>query len=169
MKESTPAVVSGVVEKTKSYAAALDNNNNTKSTKQVVEEVARKIDSDKVERERRKLNVIVMKVPESNAPSSGQRQADDLKFCYDELKMKKTDIDKVWRAGKKPVDLKEEFYRPLIIKLVDEDAVDWFTDGGSGFLSESGYWINKDLCEADRLANFQAREERRKRISRSNS
>ncbi len=166
MKESTPAVVSGVVEKTKSYAAALDTNNVSKSSQRVVEEVTRKMDSDKVERERRKFNVVVMKVPESDAPSSGQRLADDRKFCYEQLQMDKKEIDKVWRAGKKRTDLKEEFHRPLIIKLVDDAAVDYWTDGGKGFLTDTGYWINTDLCEADRKANFLAREERRKRRSR---
>ena len=165
--KATPSVVSGVVEQTqsqvaKSYAAAVDGQSTVKATQRVVEEVTRKIDSDKVERERRRLNVVVMKVPESQAISSGQRRADDMKFCYEQLLMERTEINKIWRAGKKDPD-NSEYCRPLIIQLVDEETVDYWTDDGKGYLTESGHWVNKDLCEADRKANFLARSERRKR------
>jgi hypothetical protein len=171
VKNAAPSVVTSVVEKTKSYAAATQDSQrklveevkSAATSSHIVQEVARKIDSDKVEREKRKMNVIVMKVPESKAPSSGQRRADDMKFCYEQLGMEKTEIDTVWRAGKKVTDNAQDYCRPLIIKLVDENAVDWWTDGGKGYLSDSGYWVNRDLCEADRKANFLVRSEWRKR------
>ena len=168
MKESTPVVVSEVVERTKqSYAAAVKVSENQKvvrASQEVVEEVTRKIDSDKVERERRRLNVVVMKVPESQAISSGQRHADDMRFCYEKLLMKKTDINKIWRAGKKDAN-NQDYCRPLIIQLVDEETVDYWTDDGKGYMTESGHWVNKDLCAADRRANFLVRSERRKRMA----
>ena len=37
------------------------------------------------------------------------------------------------------------------------------TDRGKGYLTDSGYWVNRDLCEADRKANFLVRSEWRKR------
>ena len=169
--KATPNVVSGVVEQTqshvaKSYAAAVNDQSTVKASQIVVEEVTRKMDSDKVERERRRLNVIVMKVPESQAPSPGQRRADDMKFCYEQLGMERTDINKVWRAGKKNSE-DEEYFRPLVIQLVDEATVEYWTDSGKGFQTDTGFWVNKDLCEADRKANFLVRSERRKRMAQS--
>lgn len=164
VKETTPSVVSGVVKETTSYAAKLESNLNVAASQQMVEEVTRRMDSDKIEREKRRLNVVIMKVPESKAPSAEQRRADDIRYCHEELEMKKEDIQKVWRAGKKEAD-SDDYCRPLIIQLVNESAVDYWTDGGKGYKTESGVWINKDLCKADRKANFLARSERRKRLT----
>lgn len=108
-----------------------------------------------------------MNVPESKAISAGQRRADDFNFCHEKLLIDKRDIDKVWRAGKKD-DAREDYCRPLIIRLVDEECVDYWTDGGKGYLTDSGHWINRDLCRADRTANFLVRKERRKRTSQAN-
>ena len=38
------------------------------------------------------------------------------------------------------------------------------TRNGKGLQTESGHWINNDLCSADRRANFLACEEKRKRL-----
>ena len=53
----------------------------------VVEKVVRKLDADKVEREKRRENFVVMNAPESEMESAGQKKADDLKFCYEKLGM----------------------------------------------------------------------------------
>ena len=166
VKESTPDVVSSVVKETKSYANVVEETS-VQNSQRIVEEVTRNINSDKVERERRKQNVVIMKVPESKAISAGQRRADDFNFCHEKLLIDKRDIDKVWRAGKKD-DAREDYCRPLIIRLVDEECVDYWTDGGKGYLTDSGHWINRDLCRADRTANFLVRKERRKRTSQAN-
>ena len=163
MKESTPDVVSSVVRETKSYASVVEEKS-VQNSQRIVEEVTRNINNDKVERERRKQNVVIMKVPESKAPSAGQRRADDYKFCHEQLLIDKVEIDKVWRGGKID-DTKDDFCRPLIVRLVDEESVDYWTDGGKGYRTDSGYWINRDLCRADRTANFLVRAERRKRTS----
>lgn len=165
VKESTPEVVSSVVRETKSYASVVEEKS-VQNSQRIVEEVTRNINNDKVERERRKQNVVIMKVPESKAASAGQQQADDYKFCHEQLLMDKNEIDKVWRAGKKD-DTRNDFCRPLIVRLVDEESVDYWTDGGKGYRTDSGHWINKDLCRADRTANFLVRAERRKRTSQA--
>ena len=41
-------------------------------------------------------------------------------------------------------------------------TVNQWTRNGKGLQTESGHWINNDLCSADRRANFLTREERRK-------
>ena len=135
-----------------------------KSSKDVVETVFRQLDSDKIEREKRKLNVVVLNVPEPpETASSGQKNKLDTDFCRVKLGMDSEDFDKCWRAGK--VDSsRKDYCRPLIIQMADMATVNEWTRNGKGLQTESGHWINNGLCSADRRANFLAREERRKRL-----
>ena len=164
-KDDVETVVKTYAEATKqSQKKVIEETTRTQTAQTVVEKVVRKLDADKVEREKRRANVVVMDVPESGMESSSQKKADDLKFCYEELGMSENDIETCWRAGKLDPS-KENYCRPLIIKMSDiENADDW-TKNGRGNKTESGYWINKDLCDADRKANFVARQERRSRMN----
>ena len=70
-----------------------------KSSKDVVESVVRQLDSDKIEREKRKLNVVVLNVPENlETASSGQKNKLDTDFCRVTLGMDSEDFGKCWRA-----------------------------------------------------------------------
>ena len=134
------------------------------SSKNVVESVVRKLDADKVEREKRRLNVCILNVPEPpKESSSGQKKKEDREFCCRELEMNDSVFEKCWRAGKID-ESKPGFCRPLIVQMTDIDAVNEWTRDGKGLQLDSGYWVNKDLCMADRRANFLARQERRKRL-----
>ena len=136
----------------------------TQSSQVVIEKVVRKLDSDKVEREKRRRNVVIMNVPESKMASAGQKNADDLKFCRTEFGMADDEIDSCWRAGK--VDnTKPDYCRPLVVKMYDDETADEWTKNGRGYKTETGFWVNRDLCDADRKANFAAREERRSRLN----
>ena len=44
-----------------------------------------------------------------------------------------------------------------------ETVNEWMRDG-QGLQTESGHWINNDLCAAEQRANFLAWEERRKQL-----
>ncbi|KAL5247960.1 hypothetical protein ACHWQZ_G017208 [Mnemiopsis leidyi] len=136
------------------------------SSKAVAENVIRKLDADKVEREKRKSNVIVLKAPEPKKDSTAeQKRTKDNEFCTSVLKIPSSDIEVCWRAGKLD-ESKPDYCRPLVIKLKDEALVKEWPKEGKGHRTESGHWINQDLCAADRRANFQAREERRKRMEK---
>ena len=65
------------------------------------------------------------------------------------------------RSGKLNPD-KPDHRRPLIIQTRDEESVNYYSDYGKGWI-ESTYWINMDLCKADRDIRFLARKERKKR------
>ena len=133
------------------------------SSKNVAESVVRKIDADRIEREKRKCNVVIMKVPEPNKNASKEeKKKKDLDFCIQELQMKSTDIDSCWRAG--TIDgSKEGYCRPLIVKMKKEEVAEDWTRSGKGLRTENGFWVNRDLCSSDRKANFLAREVRRER------
>ena len=108
--------------------------------------------------------MVVLNVPEPpETASSGQKNKLDTDFCRVKLGMDSEDFDKCWRAGK--VDSsRKDYCRPLIIQMADMATVNEWTRNGKGLQTESGHWINNDLCLADRRANFLAREERRKRL-----
>ena len=137
----------------------------TQSSKSVVENVVRKLDADKVEREKRKLNIVVLNVPEPTKDASNeQKKKEDNDFCKDVLEIPNEDFESSWRAGKID-ETKPGYCRPLIIKMADAKVVEEWTRDGKGLQTNSGHWINKDLCSADRRANFLARQERKKRMA----
>ena len=129
----------------------------------VISKVQMKMHTDTFERNKRKLNLCVLKVPESKKTNSQQRQEDDIKFCKVTLKIKDDDMISCHRSGKLNPD-KPDHRRPLIIQTRDEESVNFYSDYGKGW-KESTYWnwINMDLCKADRDIRFLARKERKKR------
>ena len=161
-----------VKEAVKSYAEVTKENQRkvieeatlAKSSKNVVECVVHQLDADKIERERWKLNVVLLNVPEPPETASiGQKKKLDTDFCRETLGMESGDFDSCWRVGKNDT-MKKDYCWPLIIQMADMETVNEWTRGGRGLQTESGHWINNDLCVADRRANFLAQEERRKRL-----
>ena len=73
-------------------------------------------------------------------------------------------IQTCWRAGKLDAS-KPDYCRPLVIKISDEENANDWTKNGRGNKTQSGFWINRDLCDADRKANFVARQEKRVRMN----
>ena len=106
----------------------------------------------------------MLKVPEpSKDASSEQKRKEDMEFCKNVLKMESADFETCWRAGKID-ESKPDYCRPLIIQMTDSERISDWTREGKGLETESGYWVNKDLCSADRRSNFLSRQERRKRM-----
>ena len=136
------------------------------SSKTVVESVVRQLDADKVEREKRRCNVVVLNATEPNKESSTEdKKKEDKEFCRNVLEIPLEDIEACWRAGK--IDQsKPDYCRPLVIKMKSEQLANEWTKDGKGHKTANGLWINKDLCAADRKANFLSREERRKRTQK---
>ena len=126
------------------------------------------MDADKVEREKRRLNVVVLNVPEPNKDlGKEQKKKEDSEFCENVLEMPSEEFELCWRAGKID-ESKPGYCRPLIIKMTSAEAVEEWTRDGKGLQTDGGHWVNKDLCSADRRANFLARQERKKRIASRN-
>ena len=145
----------------KTQKKVLDELSREQASETVISEVQMKMHTDTFERNKRKLNLCVLKVPESKMTNSKQRQEDDTKFCRETLKIKKDDMISCHRSGKLNPD-KPDHRRPLIIQTRDEESVNYYSDYGKGWI-ESTYWINMDLCKADRDIRFLARKERKKR------
>ncbi|KAL5258396.1 hypothetical protein ACHWQZ_G009035 [Mnemiopsis leidyi] len=167
-------VINGNTEKTVNKAVHLYSEVTAKSQKKVIEDlstakasenviskVQTKMHTDAYERNLRKHNLCVLRVPESKKATSKERQEEDAKFCLESLKIEKKDFISCHRAGK-PDPQKPDYFRPLIIKTADEESVNYYSNHGKGW-KESSYWINLDLCRADREIRFLARKERKKR------
>ena len=169
VKENASKAIKTYSEATaSSQKKVLDEMSAIQASKSVIEEVTRKLDTDKVEREKRRSNVCVLGIKESTRDSANLRNGDDYRFCVEELGIERKDIDSCFRAGIKNSD--PNYCRPLIVKMVDQAAADYWTNYGRGWKTnhqlDSGkfVYLNPDLCKADRNANFLAREERRKRM-----
>ena len=150
---------------TKTFAEAIqsqaDSSPHAVKTEKLVENATAKVldryESDRLERERRKSNLCVMNIAESNAEESRERGKDDLKACI-QLGIKKSDIVSTFRAGDPSA---EKGPRPLIVKMKDETTANFYSMNGRGKKTDSGHYINRDLCKADRHAMFMVRQARR--------
>ena len=168
VKENTTHAIKTYADVTAtSQKKVLDEMSAIQASKSVVEEVTRKMDNDKIEREKRKSNVCVLGIKESTEDSAQLRNEQDLNVCVEQLGIKREDIDSCFRAGTKNTD--PSFCRPLIIKMVNQETANKWTNNGRGLKTDhpidSGKfaYLNADLCKADRTASFFAREEWRKR------
>ena len=170
-EENTKAIKSYSDATASSQKKVLNEMSVVQSSKTVVEKVTQKLDNDKVEREKRKLNVCIMGIKESCKDTAKLRNNEDYSFCVEKLGINEEDISSCFRAGAKNSD--PSYCRPLIVKMVNQRAADYWTDDGRGWRTEyktdngKFVYINPDLCKADRSAHFLAREERRKRRDQS--
>ena len=140
-KEDVQSAVKSYVDATReSQRKVVEQAALAQSSKNVVESIVRKLDADKVEREKRQLNVCILNVPEpTKESSSGQKRKEDMEFCQRELEMDDSVFENCWQAGK----IDES--KPLIVQMIDIDAVNEWTRDGKGLQLDNGYWVNKDL------------------------
>ena len=161
----------GTSKAVKSYAditatsqkKVIDELSAAQSTKEIVQQIHRESGVEKIEREKRKFNLCVMKAPESKKTVPKERQEDDMKFCHETLGIPKDVIDTCFRAGKKSDGIeKKEFCRPLIIKMKKQEDQAFWSNNSRGYLSNN-FYINPDLCKADRDVLFLVRREAKRR------
>ena len=111
------------------------------------------------ERLKRKQNVIVRGVPESNSDVIATRIEHDLKWIMQETDIAKDDIVRCYRPGQR----KKDKPRPLICVLKTEEMVQQYTNFGRGSKIGDGnpkdsFFVNLDLSPADQEADFLARK-----------
>ena len=132
---------------------------------------------DFVEREKRKRNVVIKNVPESKKSTRNGQLKDDWDAVMDileELDVTESDIKTVIRAGPQPgsgSNRERRTPRPIVVTLVTPELANELHDHGNGTrvkVNDAGkedsgkiFWINPDLIQADREAEFKAREKKR--------
>ena len=171
---------------TKSWSDLFKTNNNTQGQQiqevvaQVVQKSKQKMDFDHTERERRKKNVVVKEVIEPTAGSNDDKKAEDKTKAAQILDIDESEIEFVKRAGIPKTPTREDpnpSPRPLIITVKSPVLASDLHGHGRGRRAlnpdiedhESWLWINPDLIQADRKANFLAREEMRKKRNQRQS
>ena len=168
-------------ENVKSYASVLKNEVKETAEKTTSKELAKQVvvqmDVDHVERRKRESNIVVKGVKEVSTNDTDSGSAADLEFLSKTCDIVKEEIVSCFRAGKKIVDSDgKEVPRPLVAKLKSKEKALLYTKNGKGSMVENKeetgtdgkpirYWINLDLCRADREAQFFVRQEQRKRLS----
>lgn len=178
-------IVAESKETAKSYASALKDEvketTEKKTSKELAKQVVVQMDVDNVERKKRECNIVVKGVKESSTQDAGASSSADLEFLSGTGDIAREEIVSCFRAGKRTVDSNgNEIPRPLVAKLKSKEKMLTYTKNGKGNMveskSETGsdgkplrYWINQDLCRADREAQFFVRQEQRKRLNEKKS
>ena len=185
--EELKSQLQGVQESVKSYAdVAAESGSGAAASKEMAEYVAEKAadkavekqilqaNTNNLQRDRRKFRVVIKRVKEHEGSPKEADEAD--KQCLvEKIGMKEEDILNTFRAGRGTDQSGKPVIRPIIIRLPDADAVSRYTRNGIGKLFKVDkeqseltgkadkyhhFWINKDLCAADRHVNFLERKER---------
>ena len=156
-QEQFNAHASKTIEKT--MESAINN-----SQQKLVEKASQKIDSDQLEREKRKRNVVFSGVPESSSATASGRLKSDMKKVEKIIEPEEDGlVITCHRAGKK-IDGKD---RLLIVTMATPELAQIVHGYGSGrkCLAEKNrvIWCNPDLIKADRIANYNARKQQREK------
>lgn len=148
-----------------------ESNNGTQQIQEVVTRVVEKskeqMDVDQYERQRRKKNVVIKNVNESEADTSDQQKIEDTTKASEILNVDEEDIEHIFRVGKPPRE--GDGPRVLIITVKTPELASSLHGHGRGRCvtnpddDEMLLWINQDLIHADRRANYLARKEAQKR------
>ena len=134
----------------------------TESNKNQAEITESNINHEQWQRIRRKMNIIIRKVPECNSEDIDARIKHDRTWLVENTDIKKDDIVRCMRPGQK----RDGNPRPLICQLKNEDLVQRYTEHGKGSkigdgLPKDSLFINVDLSPADQESDFQARKVRK--------
>lgn len=185
IKEELATVKSEIVtiskENVNTYATVLKNEvkqvADKKSSKELAKQVVVQMDVDNLERKKRETNIVIKGVKECLSDDKESNNRADIEFLVETCEIKRDDIVSCFRAGKKVDDSAGKVvHRPLVAKLKAKENALYYTKNGKGNMIKCNvdggadgetlqYWINLDLCRADREAQFFARQEQRKRLN----
>lgn len=129
-----------------------------------VEEISMKI--EELEKERRKKNLLIFNLEESNADEPGKRYQDDMAKCTKifthELEIQDLLVEKLIRMGKK----QENRRRPLLVKLGSETDRNTILSQARKMRNSVEFervYLAKDLTEVERETDRKLREELREK------
>ena len=173
IEETLASVIENKIEeKTKEvFADIVENTNKTielshsRVVQSAMQNSREKMDIDHIERERRKSNIVVRDVDESNSNNPQDRKNHDIGWAMDLLDLGREDIVNVFRAGAPRQDGRRT-RRPLIITLSSPQLASQVHKHGRGRRvtfrdnPREVFWLNQDLIKSDRIANAKAREAR---------
>ena len=144
-----------------------------KKSKEHTEKMGISLSDEANQKDRRRKNIVIRGVPESESEVNEERFAHDIQFLVGEADIQKSDIIRCFRVGSKDPEKRAQRvkngkspYRALVCELPTEADVIAQTNGGSGHRFKVGdkeYWINRDLTPAQQLAGFRFRKNKPKK------
>ena len=141
----------------------------------IIEESKQRMDSDHMEREKRKKNIVLSDLEESTAESGEERIEEDKVNALALLGIAEEDVEFMKRAGaprtpNPEIDGDIPRPRPLLITVRTQEIAQALHNNGRGRKFEDPgadedkhHWCNPDLIQADRRANYLARQQRSRR------
>ena len=138
-----------------------------KIVSEAIDSSRKKAERDNIEREKRKCNCVIRDIPESTKTTNEAKRDEDLEIVTDIMNIDPEYVVGVYRAGPP----KRGYNRPVIVTLTSPDLASELHNYGRGSRRVNNenslvYWVNQDLIQVDRTANFKARDEARKRQER---
>ena len=177
-QESQRSIEQTIAKKQQETQKSLEQSITVAQKKVVTEAIdtsREKMERDNVEREKRKRNCVIRDLPESREDTSEAKMLEDKETVSTIMNIDPVDVIDVDRAG----IAKSGVNRPVIITLSSPELASEMHNYGRGRRKvnladeDEFYWINPDLIQTDRLANYRARKEakewRENRASRSST
>ena len=159
--ESVTEIVSANSNNTRRAITESIQQNNIKVVSEVVKSSKAQMDSDAIEREKRKCNLVIQNVSEPDGNTPNQRRQGDVDFAAKCLDIESNQVIRVFRPGKPIRENDRRTCRPLIITVANPELAASLHDYGRGWRREDDagnvYWVNPDLIKSDRDANLKAR------------
>ena len=165
------------IEEIKTATKTAISDENSKLVKSAMASSKKAIDSNFMERESRKKNVVIVNVPESGKTTLAEQRTDDKDTVIELLQLAEEEIKGVYRPGPPLGEGRNKDRtkpRPIIVQLSTPQLAESLHDHGYGKrllyefkdgddVIEIPVFVNKDLILADRVANYEARVARNKR------
>ena len=144
----------------------------SKLVKTAMESSQKANDSNYMEREKRKKNVVLVNAPESTKKNVTDQNAEDRELVLELLQVSEEEIKGLYRAGPPLGEGKNKertLPRPIIVSLSTPQLAESLHEYGSGKKLiydcydgekklEIPVYCNKDLILSDRVANYEARQ-----------
>ena len=133
---------------------------------QAVEKTKEKMDYDHVERQKRIKNFVVRGIKEPTSSTPESKMAEDKATVLSIVGIESSDIELVRRVGKPQSETGKPRTIVITVKTPEIAAAIHGHGRGRKFRKEDDnrdVWCNPDLIRADRIADYNAREERKKR------
>lgn len=148
---------SDLFKKERSETAKVVSEKNSKAIAEAVILTKQRIDSDSLEREKRKCNIVIRDIEESKSTLISEKIEDDKNITIELLNIEQKEIVNIRRAGRVRTDGSN---RPLIVTVSTPELANDLHNYGRGSKRTRDsriFWINPDLIQADRVANYKSR------------
>ena len=135
-----------------------------KNQEEIVSKTLSKQDQHQFEKDRKARDVIISNIPESKSAEPLDRINEDKDWVTRICDIDKTQIIKCYRVGSSHSETGK--HRLLLVTVDRPELARELHNYGDGlrvFMADKVYWINPDLIRAERVANYKARQERKRR------